>query len=287
MKYKTLDRNGKLVNTTDDSLLRFLYDPKHKALIKPLISKRTSDIAGAFCDSPLSASLISPFIKHCHIDLTEYESGKYGSFNEFFTRKIRSEARPVNQSPEILISPCDSKVTAYKINENSIFKIKGSNYSVASFLRCKKLAKKYCGGYFLIFRLDFTDYHRYIYIDNGTKSANVHINGVYHTVKPTALESSDIYHENTREFTILHTENFGNVIHAEVGAMLVGKIKNHHEQYQFNRGEEKGMFEYGGSTVVLIIPPESAVPDKDIIENTQNGYETLVKMGEKVGRKIK
>lgn len=83
----------------------------------------------------------------------------------------------------------------------------------------------------------------------------------------------------------MHTKNFGNVIHAEVGAMLVGRIKNHHEKYKFLRGEEKGMFEYGGSTVVLIFPPDTVIPDSDILKNTNDGFETVVKIGERIGIK--
>lgn len=130
-----------------------------------------------------------------------------------------------------------------------------------------------------------SDYHRYIYIDDGCKSKNIHIQGIYHTVNPIALEKADIYKENTREFTVLHTKNFGKVIHAEVGAMLVGRIKNHHEKYKFSRGEEKGMFEYGGSTVVLIFPPDTVIPDSDILNNTNDGFETVVKIGERIGIK--
>ncbi|MDE6103334.1 MAG: phosphatidylserine decarboxylase, partial [Oscillospiraceae bacterium] len=125
----------------------------------------------------------------------------------------------------------------------------------------------------------------YMYVDNGYKSNNIHINGVYHTVNPVALEKADIYKENTREYTVLYTENFGKIIQAEVGAMLVGRISNHHQKHKFIRGEEKGMFEYGGSTVVLIIPPNTVIPDSDIFKNTKDGFETVVKMGERIGIK--
>lgn len=288
MKYGIKDRNGSIIPVIggQDKALDFLYrtaggNAALKGLTAPIVSKA----AGRFCDSFLSAKLIPAFIEKVGIDLTEYESGFYRSFNGFFTRKIKKGARPVNMDPDVLVSPCDSKLTVYKINKDSRFVIKGGEYSVASFLRCRRLAERYQGGWFMIFRLDVSDYHRYMYIDNGYKSKNIHINGVYHTVNPVALEKADIYKENTREYTILHTENFGHVIHAEVGAMLVGKISNHHQKYKFSRGEEKGMFEYGGSTVVLIIPSDTVIPDNDILKNTNDGFETVVKMGEKIGIK--
>lgn len=288
MKYGIKDRKGNIIPVTggQDKMLEFLYrtvggNIALKGLTAPLVSK----IAGHFCDSFFSARLIPSFIEKAGIDLTEYESGFYKSFNDFFTRKIKKDARPICMNPDVLVSPCDSKLTVYKINNDSRFSIKGGDYSVASFLRCSRLAQRYNGGWFMIFRLDVSDYHRYMYIDNGYKSKNIHINGIYHTVNPVALDKADIYKENVREYTVLHTENFGNVIQAEVGAMLVGKISNHHQKHRYIRGEEKGMFEYGGSTVVLIIPHDTVIPDADILKNTKDGFETVVKMGEKIGIK--
>jgi len=290
LEYKVKDRSGNILpaDNSQNSLLDILYKTiGGNILLKGLTSPVVSEAAGAFCNSALSTSIIPSFIKKANIDLTEYESGSYGSYNEFFTRKIKADARPVDTEPDVLVSPCDSKLTVYEIDDDSIFEIKGVSYHIDEFLRSKKLAQKYNGGYFCIFRLEVSDYHRYMYIDNGKKSKNFHINGFYHTVNPIALEKADIYRENTREFTVLHTENFGKVIHAEVGAMLVGKIKNHHHNkgYAFRRGEEKGMFEFGGSTVVLIFEKDTVELDDDIMANTRNGFETVVKMGEKIGHK--
>lgn len=290
MEYRIKDRMGNVIpsDSGQKSLLDILYKTVGGSIaLKGLTSPVVSKAAGVFCNSALSTNLIPTFIKNANIDLTEYEPAFYGSYNEFFTRKIKAEARPIDMTPESLVSPCDSKLTVYKIDEDSIFDIKGVSYHVDEFLRSRKLAEKYNGGYFCIFRLEVADYHRYMYIDNGRKSKNFHIDGFYHTVNPIALEKADIYRENTREFTVLHTENFGKVIHAEVGAMLVGKIKNHHRDkgYAFGRGEEKGMFEFGGSTVVLIFEKDTVEFDKDIMTNTAEGFETVVKMGEKIGHK--
>ncbi len=289
MEYKIKDRNGNIIpnDGSQKGLLDILYKSAAGSIaLKGLTSPVVSKAAGVFCNSPLSTKMIPAFIKKANIDLTEYEPALYGSYNEFFTRKIKADARPIDMTPTSVVSPCDSKLTVYPIDSDSIFDIKGVSYHVDEFLRCQKLAEKYNGGYFCIFRLDVADYHRYMYFDNGTKSRNFHINGFYHTVNPVALEKADIYRENTREFTVLHTENFGNVICAEVGAMLVGKIKNHHrDKHKFNRGEEKGMFEFGGSTVVLIFKKDAVEFDEDILFNTQRGFETIVKMGEKIGHK--
>lgn len=283
-KYK--DRTGKIITKKDSqqTLLNMLYGTvPGRIALKPLTAPFLSEIAGKFCDSAASQFMIVPFIKNAGIDMTEYELAAYRSYNEFFTRKIRKECRPVDMTPEHLISPCDSKLSIYKINQQSIFSIKNSFYSVGSLLKCGKLAEKYSGGYCMIFRLEVDDYHRYIYIDNGRKSGNRHIKGCYHTVNPVALETADVYKENTREITILHTENFGDVVQAEVGAMMVGRIVNHDGAGEIRRGDEKGMFEFGGSTVVLLFKEDMVIPDEDILKNTSDGFETIVKMGEKIG----
>ena len=285
------DRSGNIIvsNGSQSKALRFLYDSiAGNIALKGLKAPAVSVLAGAFCDSRLSQKLIPGFIETAGIDLTEYEPGYYHSFNDFFTRKISDVARPIDMTPEHLVSPCDSKLTVYPIDEDSIFEIKGVSYHVDQFLRSENLAEKYKGGYFCVFRLEVGDYHRYMYIDDGFKSKNRHIKGFYHTVNPIALETTDIYRENTREYTILHTENFGKVIMAEVGAMLVGRIDNHHKgHHKYKRGDEKGMFKYGGSTVVLLFERDIVEFDEDILCNTRDGFETVVKMGEKIGTAVR
>lgn len=191
--------------------------------------------------------------------------------------------RLVDLNVNHLISPCDSKLSAYKICSRSIFRIKDSHYRIEDLLQNKSLAQQYSGGLCLIFRLEVDDYHRYCYIDDGEKGDNIYINGELHTVNPIALEHYNIYKRNCREYTILHTEHFGDVAQVEVGAMMVGRIANHHREYAFLRGEEKGMFLFGGSTIVLLIEKDRVRLDEDILRNTADGFETVVKYGEKIG----
>ena len=127
------------------------------------------------------------------------------------------------------------------------------------------------------------DYHRYCYIDNGSKSRNIHIDGELHTVNPIALGRYNIYKRNSREYTVLHTENFGDAVQVEVGAMLVGRIVNHDGEGKIRRGTEKGMFEFGGSTIVMLFEKDRISIDSDILRNSANGDETVVKYGEKIG----
>ncbi|MCF0253969.1 MAG: phosphatidylserine decarboxylase, partial [Duodenibacillus sp.] len=105
-----------------------------------------------------------------------------------------------------------------------------------------------------LFRLCVDDYHRYIYPVEGRKSSNRRISGVFHTVNPIAGEVCPIYKENTREFCLIRNENLGTVLMMEVGAMLVGRIENRQRgsAAQVLRGEEKGNFAFGGSTILLM-----------------------------------
>jgi len=186
----------------------------------------------------------------------------------------------------VLISPCDGKVTVCPIRRDGLFLIKQTQYTVRSLLKDEKLAKRYEGGTAYIIRLTVDDYHRYCYVADGVKSAQRKIRGVFHTVNPVANDYAPIYKMNTREYCLVQTEELGTVLQMEVGALMVGRIKNHKKKVSVvHRGEEKGMFEFGGSTVVLLTEPGKVQTDEDLVRNSATGAETLVKMGEKIGEK--
>lgn len=252
-----------------------------KFLVKPSISK----ISGRFLSTKLSTSMIKNFVKKNNIDLNEYEQRKFKSYNDFFTRKILESKRSIDMNKNAFISPCDSKLSVYNISDTSTFKIKDSYYTIQDLLDGNDVYKDYKNGLCLIFRLAVDDYHRYCYIDNGTKTNNTFIPGELHTVQPIALDNYNIYKRNCREYTILHTENFDDVVQIEVGALMVGKIVNLHQEYSFKKGEEKGMFEFGGSTIVLLVKENVIDIDKELLENTTKGLETIVKYGERIGVK--
>ena len=204
----------------------------------------------------------------------------------FFTRKIKAEQRPINEQKNILISPSDGKVTAYPITQKGRFWIKHTQYTAAQLLKDERLAERYMGGWIYVIRLTVDDYHRYCYVADGRKSRQRKIRGVLHTVNPVANDYYPIYKMNSREYCLLKTKELGTILLMEVGALMVGKINNHEEDSaQVKRGDEKGMFEFGGSTIVVMTEPGMAEPDKDIIYNTKAQAETLVKMGESSGCK--
>lgn len=273
---------------SQDRILKKLYGNAFgRMLLKLLTRPFLSKVVGWFLSTRLSCGLIKRFIRKHSIDMEQFEPVKYRSYNEFFSRKIRPEIRPVDTDPKHLISPCDSKLTALQITPDSILTLKNTAYTVSSLLRSDALAAEYAGGYALIFRLTVDDYHRYCYVADGQKDANTFIRGVLHTVNPIANDYYPIYKENSREYSILHSLEFDNILMMEVGALLVGKIVNHHQQAQVYRGQEKGFFQFGGSTVVLLFKAGTVAPDADILKNSAEGAETVVRYGEKVGISIR
>ena len=272
---------------TPPKSLRFLYcSPFGKPVLRLLTGRFVSKVAGKYLDGKCSRRHIRPYVKKHGIDLTQFEKENYRSFNAFFTRKIKSELRPFDSQFSSFVSPCDGKVSAYRVSEGLTFHVKGFHYTVESLLKSKELAKKYQGGICVVLRLCVTDYHRYHYLDNGTKGENVFIKGRLHTVQPVALEKRRVFTENCREYTVMHTERFGDVVQVEVGALMVGRIVNHHGAGEMKFGEEKGKFEFGGSTIVLLLEKGRVSLDEEFFHNTEEGLETVVRCGERIGIKI-
>ncbi|MBE7065291.1 MAG: phosphatidylserine decarboxylase [Ruminococcaceae bacterium] len=281
-KYEAID-----ICEKDTLSVRFLYNTSvGRAFLKLLIKPSLSKFVGKYMNSKLSCVWIKGFIKRNSIDMSQYEDRKYGSFNDFFIRKILPDKRSVELNPNALIAPCDSKLSVYKINSDSVFSIKHSSYTINDLLQNEEISKEYENGYCFIYRLTTDDYHRYSHIDDGKIIYIKYINGVLHTVRPIAQNRYPIFAQNSREYTIIETENFGKIVQIEIGALLIGKISNNKEQTVVKRGEEKGMFEFGGSTIVVLFKDGTIAPDSQILANTENDKETVVKLGMKIGEKL-
>lgn len=263
--------------------LKFLYKTKlGRILLKVLTMPFISKVIGVFLSTKLSTILIKRFIKKNNIDMSDYEVVKYKSFNDFFTRKIKKNKRIIDKDKNSFIAPSDGYLSVYKIKKDLILPIKQSEFTINSILKNDVLAKDYNDGYCLVFRLCVNNYHRYCYIDDGYKNENIFIKGKLHTVRPIALETLSVFSENAREYTVLETKNFDKVVEIEVGALMVGKIKNYHTNYEYKKGEEKGMFLFGGSTIILLVKKNQI----KILDKYLKNEEISVKMGEKIGIKI-
>lgn len=260
-------------------------------LLELFVKKKAfSKLYGLYCDTKMSKSKIDAFIKDLNIDmsLVEKTQDEFSSFNDFFTRKLKTNARPFSDEKNILISPADGRMFAYEnIDLNNIMQIKGVNYSLFELINDKNTASKYIGGTCLIFRLCPTDYHRFHFIDNGVCEKSNKINGSYYSVNPVALKRiPKLFCENKREWSVFHSENFKDILYVEVGATCVGSIlQTYTPGSRIKKGDEKGYFKFGGSTVVIFLEKNVAKIDEDIVNQTELGYETKILMGEKIGSK--
>lgn len=249
--------------------LNIIY--KNKFLTKILTHKIISKIYGIYNNSIFSKTKINKFIKTNNIDMNLYEDKEYKSFNDFFIRKLKKI-----DIDNGFISPCNGKLLVYKIDDNLKVNIKGLDYTIEELLNEKI---DYSNSYIFIYRLSLDDYHRFHYIDDGKRTKRVKIKGKLHTVSSSSNDYK-IYKENEREYSILETKNYGKIIYMEVGALLVGKIINY-DLNKFKKGEEKGYFLPGASTVIVIA--KDIKVDKDILKYSKQNIETIVHVGERVG----
>lgn len=264
--------------------LRFLYNTiLGRLILKLLVGQKVSNLSGKYNDSKHSLKKIKKFVEKNKINMDDFIEEDYKNFNDFFTRTIKEEKRPMTKNPKRFISPADSKVLAYDITEDLMLTIKGSTYSLNELVNNEEDLSEFKNGKCLVFRLCVDDYHHYCYPDSGKLLKYNAIDGKLHTVRSISSKYK-IYKVNQREYSILETENFDKIVYIEVGAMMVGKIVNN-VQETFTKGEEKGYFKLGGSTIVILLKENELILDKDIINNSKNDIETQVKYRETIGAK--
>ena len=259
--------------------LNFLYyNILGRVILKLIICPAFSKIYGKYNNMSISKKRVDTFIKKYNIDTNEYEKKEYSSFNEFFTRKRK--AIYYDKEKNNFIAPADSKLMVYKIKDDMTIKIKQSIYTIEELIEDQMNLEQFKNGNCLVFRLSMDDYHRYCYIDDGTIEKIKIIKGKLHTVSSISNKHK-VYSQNTRICNYMTTDNFDKIIYIEVGALLVGKINNYNKN-KYNKGDEKGYFELGGSTIVILTNDKIKI-DNDIIEYSNKGIETKVKYGERIG----
>lgn len=222
-----------------------------------------------------SARTIASFCQQYKI---ESDGNTYVSFRDFF---LRERSYHTDCGNEELIAIADSRLSCFDIDDNLCLNIKSSSYTLEELLGRDDVMASYAGGKCLVFRLAVQDYHRYVYLDGGRVLEQKKIQGQLHTVRPVS-EQYRVFARNAREYMLLDTDHFGMVVQMEVGALLVGKICNYPES-QFERLQEKGYFDYGGSTIVLLFEAGRIALDDDILKMSERGMECVVKIGEKIG----
>lgn len=281
-------------NVAGGNYIKWCYEsPLGKGFTELLIKKKLfSKAYGRYCDTNLSKRKISNFINDFDIDMSICKNDLKGfrNFNDFFIRELKADSRPIDMDTDKLISPGDGRLFAYTdISINDLVQVKDITYSLAELIQDNDIANEYEGGVCLILRLCPTDYHRFHFVDYGICEKTNFIPGNYYSVNPTALERvAKLYCQNKREWCLFHSENFGDIIHVEVGATCVGSIiQNYKENTPISKGDEKGYFKFGGSTTILFFKPNTIIVDEDILIQSSLGFETKVNMGETIGKKYR
>lgn len=276
----------------DSYLLRFLYGTvPGRALLKLFVQPAFSKLGGRLLSSRVSGWIVPYYIRKYHIEMKNVEvpEGGFPSFNAFFIRK--RSLWSYDLTDDHLISPCDGYLTVAEIEKGTVFSIKNTAFSVEDLLKNRELAQSFRGGTAFIFRLTPAEYHRYCYAADGDIVRTKKIQGKLHCVRPVALRNVPVYVQNSREYQVIRTDHFGMLVQMEIGALLVGKIRNHESfpgRGSVQAGEEKGYFEFGGSTIVLLLQKDTVRPNTALYERRDAEGEIKVCMGEFIaGRFLK
>ena len=289
MGVKVYDRDRRTVYDEPqygEKRLHFLYDTAFGRILLGLIfSRRWYSRLNAISNrTRYSRKKIEPLIRQFGVDMRDYPEQAYTSYDSFITRKIDPSRRPIAADPDALIAVADSKLQAYSITNDGHIPVKQSSYTVTELLRDSALAAAYNEGMCLVFRLSTHDYHRYCFVDEGQVIRTRTINGKLHSVQAVSAKRYRPFTENCRQYSVIETVNFSTVVTVEVGALLVGSIHNYGIT-DCKRGQEKGYFSLGGSTICLLLKPGSVKIDPDVIEHSSRHIETKVRLGEAIGRK--
>lgn len=236
-------------------------------------------------DDPASKAEIPKFVEFHRLDLSEVllDLKDFKSFNEFFYRALKPDARPCSApgNPRIVVSPADCRSVVFnRMDVATNVWIKGREFSVKRLLSDEFAddAPRYQNGPLGIFRLAPQDYHRFHIPVDGVIGDYKTIAGEYYTVNPMAIRSAlDVYGENVRVVVPIDSPQFGRVMVICVGAMMVGStVITRQPGEQVKRGEELGYFKFGGSTLVLLFESGKMVFDDDLVDNSNGALETLV-----------
>ena len=283
-----------------EGAVRWLYDTPigHKLADWVLSRKLPSVLYGAYQSSGPSRSKIEPFIRNFKIPMEQYEPGPFASFNDFFIRKFRPGARPFVSDAAQMAAPAEARYLAFEsITADQRFPVKGQFLIAEALLGSRAAAEPFVGGPLLLARLCPVDYHRFHFPDDGEISKFWKIPGRLHSVNPLALRyRGEIFATNERQVSILETRSFGKLAYIEVGALCVGRIiqswqsgssvRGRESQKEFLRGQEKGYFLFGGSTVIVLGEPGRWKPDADLLAHSAREQETLVELGASVASQL-
>ncbi len=274
-----------------EAALRFLYGEHWLGKSLGYLASRIalfSIVYGALQRLPSSKKKIAPFIEKYGIDASEFllPVEAFRSFDDFFSRKLKPEARPIVQDDHRAMIPTDGRFLVYQdVDRCDGFIVKGKKFSLERLIGDPVLAARFQGGNLALGRLCPVDYHRFHFpCDCIPKSPRL-IQGPLFSVNPIAVKQRLTYlSDNKRMITELDTALFGSVLFIEIGATNVGSI---HQTYLpgslCKKGEEKGYFSFGGSALAILFEPKRIVFDADLLNASSAHVETLCQMGQSLG----
>jgi phosphatidylserine decarboxylase len=238
-----------------------------------------------------SRKKVKPFIQTFGVDVGEFEvsAGSFRSFDDFFIRKLKPECRPIDMRLDRAVLPADGRyLVCPDVSRAKGFYVKGQEFDVKTFLQDSVLSRRFCDGSMVIARLCPTDYHRFHFPIAGLPSKGRSIHGALYSVNPIALAKKlSIFSENKRVITEIDSPQFGTVLMVEVGATFVGSI---HQTYvperAVEKGDEKGYFSFGGSSIVLLFEKRRIVFDEDLLEGSLRHIEVRGFFGSSLGRVV-
>ncbi len=213
------------------------------------------------------------FIKLFHdryqidMSLAEIEElAGFGSFNEFFTRALKVDARPVDASPTSIVSPADGAISQLgKIDGDEIFQAKGQSFSLNQLIGDAALAQHFVGGEFATVYLSPRDYHRVHMPFAGRLTDTIYVPGKLFSVNTVTAENVPALFARNERLVCLFDTSVGRMAVVLVGAMIVagiecvatGKIKpsgtleHRTHDLQLEKGAELGRFYLGSTAIVL------------------------------------
>lgn len=287
--YDRYEQQLKTEATYGEKPLRWTYGTSLGGLALEAIIKRRwfSSLYGKWADCGCSKSEVAVFIERFGLDPEEFADPpeSFATFNEFFHRKLKPEARPLSDSENAVLFPADGRhLLVPDLSQAQTIYAKGQRFDLPELLGDIDLADRFKNGSAILSRLCPTDYHRYHFPLAGKSRTPRLINGVLYSVNPIALAGSlaRIW-QNKRRITMVSDSPVGDFLFLEIGATNVGTIVDTTEpETQVERGDEKGYFRFGGSMVITIFPEGRIIPTADLAEQSANGIELYARFGDEM-----
>lgn len=270
--------------------MRWTYASPFGRLALELLVKRAifSRWYGWRMNQPRSRAKVLPFIRTFGLDPSEFADApeSFRTFNEFFYRRLKPGARPIDGTPEAVVFPADGRHLGFPdaSKVTGVF-VKGQKFDLPALLGDSELAARFARGTILLSRLCPVDYHRFHFPAAGRPSKTTLLNGLLYSVNPIALRQNVSYlWQNRRTLTRLETDRFGPILYLEIGATNVGSIvQTFQPDTDVSKGDEKGYFRFGGSSTLLLFEPGRIRLDDDLVSQSSQQRELYARVGDRFG----